>query len=78
MSLEPLVRLDSALSLWGGAAAPERLQGRGCLFVMRFPGLLFDAPGYGKVLGLREVNTYPHPTMAQEWEDVDFERVCEG
>lgn len=49
MALEPLVRLDSALMLWGGAPAPVRLQGRGCLFVMRFPGLLFDAPGFGKV-----------------------------
>ncbi len=50
--MEPIVRLEEGMALWQDAdAVPPRLEGRGCLFVMRFPGLLFDFPGYGRVGG---------------------------
>ncbi len=51
---EPLIRLEDALTMWPGKSAPGQLPDRKCLFVLRFPNLLFhdDVMRLDKVCGV--------------------------
>lgn len=77
---EPLIRLEDALSMWNGSSAPHKLPDRECLFVLRFPGLLFrddvmrlDKVGPRRVLRIQVTLKWMH---AQVYEWLDFPTYC--